>query len=146
MSWLQLLFSFKGRLNRKGFWQGFGICFTVLLLLANLLPLEQMFQQTSTALLASLPLLCVLWCLSAVVIKRLHDRGRSGGAVFITIFPILCYFAAAYSEGMMAWALGRFLPLFFAVLLVLDWGVFRGEAQPNRYGERGLALRFLSQG
>ncbi|TNG91427.1 DUF805 domain-containing protein [Pasteurellaceae bacterium USgator11] len=142
MSLWSLLFSFKGRLNRKGFWQGFGICFAVLLLLANLLPMQQLFQQTATALLASALLLLVLYCLVAVVVKRLHDRGRSGTAVFIVVFPLLCYFVAAYSDGMMAWALGRFMPLFFGTLLLLDWGVFRGQAEANRYGERGLALQF----
>ncbi|MGR3807143.1 Uncharacterized membrane protein YhaH, DUF805 family [Pasteurella testudinis DSM 23072] len=141
MSWLQLLFGFKGRLNRKGFWQGSAICFALLLLLANVLPTQQLFQQTPTALLASALLLLVGWCFLAVVVKRLHDRGRSGSAVTIVIFPVLCYVIANYSEGMMAWALGKFLPLFFAVLLLLDWGVFRGQAEANRYGERGLALR-----
>ncbi|KGQ70592.1 hypothetical protein OA57_05485 [Chelonobacter oris] len=142
MSWAQLLFSFNGRLNRKGFWQGFAICFIVLLLLANLLPLQQWFQQTATALLASALLLLVGFCLLSVIVKRLHDRGRSAMAVSMLILPILCYFAANYSEGMMAWALGSFLPLFFAVLLLLDWGVFRGEDGVNRYGAYGLALKF----
>lgn len=141
MSLWQLLFAFNGRLNRKGFWQGFGICFVALLLLANLLPIQQWFQQTATALLASALLLLVAWCLLAVVVKRLHDRGRSGGAALIMIFPILCYFIADYSSGMMTWALGSFLPLFFATLLLLDWGVFRGQASANRYGENGLSLK-----
>ncbi|MGR6980497.1 DUF805 domain-containing protein [Testudinibacter sp. P27/CKL/0425] len=144
MSWQQLLFSFNGRLNRKGFWQGFGICFVSLLLAANVLPIRQLFQHTATALLASAFLLLVAWCALAVVVKRLHDRGRSGGAALILIFPILCYVIADYSEGIMAWALGSFLPLFFTLLLLLDWGVFVGEANVNRYGERGLALRRAS--
>lgn len=144
MSFIQLFFSFQGRLNRKGFWQGFGICFAVLMLIANLLPIQQWFQQTATALLASALLLLVAWCLLAVVVKRLHDRGRSGGAVLIISFPILCYLIADYSSGMMAWALGGFLPLFFATLLLLDWGVFRGQAEANRYGEQGLSLSRFS--
>lgn len=139
MSWFKLLFSFNGRLNRKGFWQGLGICFLSLLLLANVLPIPQWFEQTSTALLALALLLLVLFCSAAVIVKRLHDRGRSGLSVLLLIFPVLCYFAADYSQGMMAWALGSFLPLFFAILFLLDWGVFCGEASANQYGERGLA-------
>lgn len=140
MSWFQLLCSTQGRLNRQGFWQGISFCLLLLFILANALPLERWFQQTSTAVLASSLLLVIFLFIACIVIKRLHDRGRTGKTVFIVILPILCYFIAGYSDGLMAWALGRFLPLFFLMLFILDWGVFKGQPDQNIYGDTGQAL------
>ncbi|MBE2894503.1 DUF805 domain-containing protein [Spirabiliibacterium falconis] len=142
MTLWQLLFSFHGRLNRTGFWQGVSICALALLIIANVLPLNALFAQTHTALLASMMLLVILFCFCAVVVKRLHDRNRSGWAVLMITFPILGYVLSQYSSGAMAWALGRFFPLFFITLFLLDWGVFLGKNEPNRYGSQGVSLKW----
>ncbi|MBV7388618.1 DUF805 domain-containing protein [Pasteurellaceae bacterium TAE3-ERU1] len=142
MTLWQLLFSFRGRLNRTGFWQGVGICALALLLIANILPLPALFAQTHTALLASLMLALIIYCFCAVVVKRLHDRNRSGWAVLMLALPILGYVLSQHSQGAMAWALGRFFPLFFVMLFVLDWGVFLGKNEPNRFGARGVSLKW----
>lgn len=136
----QLLFSTHGRLNRLGFWQGIGICVVVLFLLVLLLPMDILLADPKTALYASMPLVFISYSLICIIIKRLHDRGRSGSAATLLIFPILCYLVSPYSEGVIGWFLGHFFPLFFITLFVLDWGVFIGNSDSNRFGKCGMSL------
>lgn len=141
MNWYQLLFLFKGRLNRKGFWQGIGIAFALLFILASLFPMQQLLSQKHTALFPLLGLGIVFWIFVAVAIKRLHDRGRSGWAVLMAFLPILCYVVAPPTGSFMNWALARFLPIFITTLLFLDWGIFKGKCEPNKFGEKGQSLK-----
>ncbi|MCK3655475.1 hypothetical protein A4G19_06825 [Pasteurellaceae bacterium Macca] len=140
MNWLQGLFSFKGRLNRQGFWIGVALNFAFLLVVAN-------FLQNSTALtaLSVMPLLISAYSLSAVVVKRLHDRNRSAKALGMVLVPILCYLTSLASQGTMAWLLGILMPTFIGTVLFLEWGVFAGNTEPNQYGERGLSFQFKSK-
>lgn len=72
MSWYKALFSFNGRLNRRGFWIGFGIHFLFLFMVAMWINLAEL------SLLSVLPLIITGFSLSAIIIKRLHDRNRFG--------------------------------------------------------------------
>lgn len=141
MNGYQLLFLFKGRLNRQGFWQGISIALLLLFLL-SLLPIEQLFSQKHTALLPLLGLGLVLWIFLAVAVKRLHDRNRSGWAVLMAFLPILCYVVAPQTDSFLHWGLARFMPLFISLLLVLDWGVFKGNPNANQFGAKGQSLQF----
>ena len=139
---IQALFSFKGRLNRQGFWLGSGICLITLFLCANLIPLEQMFQQTTSALFAIIPLLLIAYCWLAIIVKRLHDRGRSAKALAILAVPCCCLLIAPYSQGVMQFLLGKFLPIFIFAMLIMEWGVFLGQPQANQYGVKGETIKF----
>ncbi|QGM80388.1 DUF805 domain-containing protein [Otariodibacter oris] len=136
MPWYNLLFSFQGRLNRKGFWIGFGVNFIFLFIFANFI-----FNPTAFTWVSVLPLLLSAYSLSAVIIKRLHDRNRSGKALAMVLVPILCYFASLGTQGTMAWLLGILMPLFIGMILLLEWGVFAGNPEPNAYGNKGLSIR-----
>lgn len=140
MIWYKALFSFQGRLNRQGFWIGFAINFIFLFIVAN-------FWLNSTAfnLISLLPLALSIYSLSAVIIKRLHDRNRSGKAVIMAFVPVVCYGVSLSAQGTMAWLLGMMMPMFIGTMLLLEWGVFRGNPQVNRYGEQGLSVKFLAQ-
>lgn len=140
MKWYQALFSFKGRLNRQGFWQGISVALILLFGLATLFPMQQLFQQSHTAFIPLLGLVLVSWIIFAVCVKRLHDRGRSAWGLIMLFLPILCYFTAP-NIGFMAWALGRFMPIFITTLLLLDWGIFKGIDKPNQYGKYGQSIQ-----
>ncbi|QIW15356.1 hypothetical protein A4G20_02905 [Pasteurellaceae bacterium RH1A] len=136
MNLFQALFSFQGRLNRKGFWQALGLHFALLFIVANFV-----YQQTFSAWLL-LPLLVSGYSFLAVAAKRLHDRNRSAKALSILLVPIICYLTSLKAEGTMAWILGVSLPLFIGTMLLLEWGCFAGHPEPNQYGEKGQSLRF----
>lgn len=140
MSLWKFFFTVEGRLNRKGFWQGVVSCLLILFLVANVFPVESWFLKNTTAIIALFFLVFVGYCFSVIVIKRLHDRNRSGMAMSMIILPVLCYFVSGYSNGFLSWALGRFLPLFFIMLFILDWGVFKGIDKNNKYGKQGLSM------
>lgn len=137
MAWYLALFSFQGRLNRKGFWTGVGINFAFLFLFANFV-----LNPTAYTAISVLPLLVSAYSLAAVIVKRLHDRNRSGKALLMLLVPIACYGASLGATGTMAWLLGILMPLFIGTMLLLEWGVFAGNPEPNPYGEKGLAVKF----
>jgi uncharacterized membrane protein YhaH (DUF805 family) len=71
-----ILFSFKGRLNRKPFW----------------------LYQIGVAVVTSIPFilghgwltgLLELWAQAALCVKRAHDRGRSGWFVLVFLIPLV---------------------------------------------------------
>ncbi len=137
MIWYKALFGFEGRLNRQGFWIGFGINFAFLFVFANFF-----LNPTALSWVSVLPLTFSLFSLSAVIVKRLHDRNRSGKALLMVLVPLLCYAASLGAQGTMAWLLGIMMPLFIATLLIMEWGVFAGNPEPNQYGTQGLTVRF----
>ncbi|MDH2924985.1 uncharacterized membrane protein YhaH (DUF805 family) [Nicoletella semolina] len=136
MAWHQLLFSFQGRLNRQGFWIGFGVNFAFLFIFANFF-----LNSTAFSWVSLLPLLLSIYSLAAIITKRLHDRNRSGKAGLIVIVPIICYASSFYAQGTMAWLLGLFMPMLIGTLLLLEWGVFAGNPTPNNYGDKGLSVK-----
>ncbi|OBX01868.1 membrane protein [Gallibacterium genomosp. 3] len=138
----QALFSFKGRLNRQGFWIGSGLCAVVLFIIANILPVQQWLQHTTTSLGAIIPLLLIVYCWLTIIIKRLHDRGRSAKAIIILFVPLCCVMIAPYSQGIMQSILGKFFPIFIVAMLLMEWGVFLGQPTANRYGEKGETITF----
>lgn len=137
MIWYKALFSFQGRLNRQGFWIGFAMNFAFLFLTVNFL-----LDLTDLSALSLIPLLISLYSLAAVSTKRLHDRNRSAKALSIWIVPLVCYAASLSAQGTMAWGLGVALPLFIITMLLMEYGVFRGNPEPNVYGEKGETVKF----
>lgn len=136
MIWYNALFGFKGRLNRQGFWIGFLINFILLLIVTVFIA-----DLANLTFLSFLPLWISVFSLSAIIVKRLHDRDRSGKALLMVLVPIICYLASAYTQGIMKVLLGNVMPAFIAMLLFLEWGVFKGNPNPNQYGERGLSFK-----
>ena len=73
MTLQQWLFSFKGRIGRRDFWIWIGLWAVAMLVLFLLADREWVTTQS-----AAFMLVCLMWPTAAVVVKRLHDRGRSG--------------------------------------------------------------------
>lgn len=86
LSWL--LFSFKGRLNRAGYWAAMlpalGVYFAIAL------TLELNVSEESPARLILLPVvLAFTWISLATQVKRWHDRDKSGWWILIVFIPII---------------------------------------------------------
>ncbi len=73
MTLQQWLFSIKGRIGRRDFWIWIAIW---------LVTMSALFTTAGSNLLnlqtAAFIIVCLLWPTAAVVVKRLHDRGKSG--------------------------------------------------------------------
>jgi uncharacterized membrane protein YhaH (DUF805 family) len=79
----RLLFWFRGRIARGRFWGGtllLGLAFFVLFVF-----LKTELGERSTLVLYPF----FFWIAAALMMKRLHDRGRSAWWLFIALIPIL---------------------------------------------------------
>lgn len=73
MTLQQWLFSIKGRIGRRDFWIWIAIWLVTMSALFTLAGSNLLNLQT-----AAFIIVCLLWPTAAVVVKRLHDRGKSG--------------------------------------------------------------------
>ena len=138
-----LLFSFSGRINRGKFWFGYLIGFVLTLLalavVGTFVPWDQLYVtgaegqpvldaegnpqiDPAAAGAAILPavLLGIFALISmymgfALMVKRCHDRGKSGW-----------------------WSLISLIPLAGFIWVIIDLGVMEGDEGPNQWGPNPL--------
>lgn len=86
INWQNLLFEFRGRINRAKYWIGMLVLLafeSVLFLIAVALD-SGAFQ-----FFAWLVLVICIWPALAISVKRWHDRGKSGWWVLIGLIPFV---------------------------------------------------------
>jgi uncharacterized membrane protein YhaH (DUF805 family) len=159
----QLLFGFRGRINRAKLWLATLIYFVIFLLLQIpvFLTLMQKFDgsepepvtgaNTLTILLPVLTNLLMLLVAAsniAVVIKRLHDQDKSGWWVlFFVVAPYALFLIAGAMSGMVSYAQSTIgnplivisMSCLSAVCVIAIWafielGCLRGTVGPNCFG------------
>ena len=110
----QLLFSFKGRINRQSYW-----LFTLTMAAVILLPAFFYFGiDTETAdTYVNAASLVLLWPALAVQAKRWHDRDKSAWWVLINFIPVIGFF----------WS-------------IIENGFLQGTLGPNRFGNHHLSV------
>ena len=110
LTWVQILFSFKGRIPRKTFWLsyiGIMLCFCVLML-------TPIFIESLASFLLAIMLamyIPVIWIPLALSVNRWHDRDKSGW-----------------------WVLIGFVPLIGPIWTFVEVGCLAGTDGPNDYG------------
>lgn len=157
------LFSAKGRISRSQFWLRWFRPFSLILVISA--PLIAVAAGGITALgrgtdqgaiilafvlsLLVFPLLFFLmaWSLTVVLIKRIHDRNKSGWLILAIWVPAAFQFAFAAAQGSISTAI--FSPhqdssgIATSVALIQDavfiwlfieFGCMRGTIGPNQYG------------
>ena len=146
------LFSFTGRLNRARFWLANIVLFVVSLVFAPISSLSWMLTATSPLSVAALVLvslanLSVLFAGLAVVIKRLHDRDKSGWWLLLFyLVPLILLTIAHYTDPTGTGAVEVRLILVLACLSIWIWflvevGFLRGTTGPNRLRPRPAVSR-----
>ena len=157
MTLTQLLFSFKGRINRKPWWlASLGAGFTASLLSAILEalarssgetivnPVTHQFEPTGIFGLAiSLIALANAWIAFALSVKRLHDRDRTGWwllwqllIILLAVFLTVVAFAVPKEQGAVWYALAGaavLVAFIISVWLFVQIGFLRGTQGPNRF-------------
>ena len=140
MSFLQLAFSFDGRMRRRDFWLGqillaFVIGFIAMILLpvsAMMLGLPRPDTHFSPLLIWLIRLLLV-WPALAIAVKRGHDRNRP--AVWIiglyASYAAVAFFAPSRSP---LWPSLRITEIVFLAYVVVDLGLLDGTTGANRFG------------
>ncbi|OWO83310.1 hypothetical protein B5C26_06815 [Photorhabdus luminescens] len=133
-------FSFKGRIGRREFWIGIGVCLALMFVILTIQGMNSLIMHY-----AVFALVLVMYPAAAMMVKRLHDRNKRGGW---SLLLLLAGLLIAVDWGGMApfwqWGIGRFIPTLIIVMMVLDCGVFRGTDGPNRFGEATEKVDFIS--
>lgn len=108
----RLLLTFRGRIPRSTFWlTGLSLGLLFVFLLSSF---ESIFGRTSSLLLYP----PFFWALSAIIAKRLHDRGQS-----------------------LFWLLILLIPLIGPIWLFIGLGLLRGTRGENQYGKDPLDVQ-----
>ncbi len=138
MTLTQWLFSFRGRIGRRDFWIWMGLWLATMVILFSVAGLNLVNTQS-----VAFMLVCLLWPTSAVCVKRLHDRGKSGAWAFLIILAwMLLAGNWTVLGGIWQWAIGRFLPTLIMVMMVLDLGAFLGTQGDNKYGKDTQEVKY----
>jgi uncharacterized membrane protein YhaH (DUF805 family) len=140
----QFYFSPHGRISRSQYWLKFFLPIFVVSMVLNLIGLASDSLKT----LGNLFQLIVLWPGIAVLIKRIHDRNKSGWLVWAlygplivaVIFTIAALFAVGVDRTGAASVLGVVSGVFWVVATVvaiwffIEFGCLRGTIGVNRFG------------
>jgi len=115
IDWADLLFSFKGRINRAKYWAVVGvevvagIAVSIVAGVASVT--ESRFVWAAAGLIIFVGYVFILWSSLAASIKRWHDRNKSGW-----------------------WVLIGFVPIVGALWQLIETGFLEGTRGDNQYG------------
>jgi len=134
-------FSMKGRISRQEFWWGYAATFVFLFLVRWKLedlfiylrrPMDGLWYRDELEFVIALPKilapLIVIWSLTVIHVKRLHDINLSGW--WLPVMTAACVGGASMSTHLLSFG-------FTGVLAVI--GVFPGMQGGNRFGADPLA-------
>lgn len=105
-----LLFSFRGRANRKQFWMA-TLAIMLLVILVMLADMK-LFGNGEPSTLTYVLYVLSFWPMYAIQVKRWHDRNKSGW-----------------------WALLTLIPIIGAIWVLIECGFLAGTPGSNRFGE-----------
>ena len=139
MTLQQWCFSYRGRLGRRDFW---------IWQIVWLVTMTALFTLAGNALLdtqtAAFCVVFLLWPASAVLVKRLHDRNKRG---YWALLLVAAWIMLAGNWGVLGagWhiGLGRFLPTFILLGMLLELGLLSGSAGENRYGRAAQPVAYF---
>ena len=151
---LLFYFSPEGRISRLRYWIGYVL--PVVMITSTLLIAGGVAQAKENyslvglfEVLSRLFLFVMSWPFFAVLIRRIHDRGKPGWTVLLPVVAGALAVAAVRAGGKMASpgavgiAIGIAGVVFLAVLIwfLIEFGLMRGTVGPNRYGPDPAARR-----
>lgn len=135
--WKFLYTVFDGRINRKPYWLG-----TLGLLVAVMILYGLIFSVLGIASIIPIIILSLatLYPSFALIIKRLHDRNKSGWWSLVFYIPsILSNIVNATMPGGTLAMICGLLGLIAAIWLLVEVGFLKGTDGPNDYGPDPLA-------
>jgi uncharacterized membrane protein YhaH (DUF805 family) len=151
----ECLFRFKGRMRRKDYWlKGMLVVAPPSLLLFGVV--ETVSVTEALYWMLAIPSVAILYMSAALIVKRLHDRDRSGWFVTVPLVtPLLQAVLEAFQEVLREdplfydWLQDATSVLVFVTLVAHIWNLFilipvaffRGTVGPNRFGDDPLGVK-----
>jgi uncharacterized membrane protein YhaH (DUF805 family) len=156
--WRAVFFGFNGRFNRGKYWlfsvlalavTGF---LTVLMIYMFPIPEEviaslksETLQEGIVYLVLVAPSVTFLYISSAISVKRLHDRNRSGWWAILylglpALLALIMGIAAGAKETLEGWPAALMIPYFILLIVTfVELACLKGTTGPNKYGPDPLA-------
>jgi uncharacterized membrane protein YhaH (DUF805 family) len=144
--WKAILFSFNGRINRAKFWLvpilANLVIAGVAMILAILVPPGERGAEDAAFWVVFVPVVALtianFWITAAVVVKRLHDRAKTGWWLLIFyLAPVVGVLLAGVFPAL-GWV--PFLVIVaFVIWGTVELGFLKGTTGPNKYGPDPLA-------
>lgn len=124
-----LLFGFRGRIGRRGYWIGIAVMIA-LLLVAVMFAAAAMNPTGGGAPVLAVPLFfAALWVHAAVTVKRVRDMGVAVGLYLVIVVLFLVTLYAAIEFGEVTGGLSLTIPVFIlAAPGILDKKAAGGES------------------
>ena len=138
----ELLFSFKGRLNRRSYWFttfAIVVSLVVLIIIAIIMDADAVVGMADASEMSGLMIVLLIlyiplaWIGLALAAKRLHDRDKS--AWWLILFYVLPAMLGAVADR--AGGAGVILNVISFVIMIwalVELGFRRGTIGPNRFG------------
>ncbi len=132
MTFVQKLFGFHGRMRRRDYW------LLSLLLGAMVIGLlylvGQAFGMAENQIVMWTMNLIFLWPNAAIMVKRLHDRNRSGWLAVIGCLPVATALAVVLIPDRRLVFADQVFSGFVTLWMLVELGILDGTKGPNSYG------------
>jgi uncharacterized membrane protein YhaH (DUF805 family) len=151
--WQNTYFRFSGRFNRGRYWLhsvlAFAVAFILQLIAVSMFPIPEqlitMFrsetlQKTIMFIIGAAPMVTFVYISTAISVKRLHDRDKSGwwAILYLGLPPVILF---AFAQGADAngrvegWPAALLIPfLIMLVVTFIELACLKGTTGANRYG------------
>ncbi len=139
----QFYFSARGRISRSQYWLRF---FLPVFAIGIVLSLLQLADYRAFSILSSVFNLVVLWPSIAILIKRIHDRDKSGWLVWalygpaiaglvLTVAALIAVATGTHNFALIVLAVALWIATAcVAIWFFVEFGCLRGTIGANRYG------------
>lgn len=143
MNWKHILFGFDGRISRKQYWLSIliSICFLAVALgLIFLISYLDIVPALPFYIFIP-PILVIAWIQLAIVIKRLHDRNKTGWfyLLYITLPNAADRISDRIEEDTLLWWFILLIGLVVGIWGFIELGFLKGTEGSNDYGDDPLA-------
>jgi uncharacterized membrane protein YhaH (DUF805 family) len=140
LTWWKLWFRWRGRIGREWFWLGF---IMAALIGGGATGAAFAASQQHTEYLAGAVALALitLHAVFSVIIKRLHDRNRSGWWIILYCLVPVALAAATPQLKLISsefWWIGAVVAGLIGLWTLIELGFLRGKSGANRYGEAAM--------
>lgn len=136
-----LFMRFEGRIGRKSYWLGILAMIAASILVTLILAFLVGAQGQASLILIFLGQLVLLYPSTAIMVKRFHDRDRSGWFVAILLVPIvlqgIANIVGVTGDPLNQGALDYLFALWIIIVslwFLVELGFLRGSMGANRFG------------
>jgi uncharacterized membrane protein YhaH (DUF805 family) len=149
-NWQKTYFGFQGRFNRARYWLhsvlAFAVAFILQLIAIYMFPIpdqlilifkSETLQKIILGIIGAAPMVTFVYISTAISVKRLHDRDKSGwwGILYLALPALIFFGIVTGAQSGSDWSTALLIP--FLILLVVTFvelACLKGTSGPNQYG------------